>query len=144
MLAPFCIKSHLPCPLNDIKIISSDVNMIPPNYTVLPLTSKYNIIYSSTSFLPPILNFKLSEHIPCISELEHGHTPGRVVYPLFILDHESWGCKSSFSEALKYDPWYVFIDKISEEELYKQNSLNLSVLPSFDSYLGKKAMYSLY
>lgn len=98
----------------------ADVNVDPDsNYTVIPISSKYKLIYSWNSFLTPIVSFKLAEELPCIDSREEGYTPGRWFYPLFKMDHENRGCKSSFSEALKFDPWFVFIDKVSEDDYFK-------------------------
>jgi len=123
-----------------MKIVSNDVNV----ESALNLSSKHKIVYSRSSFLPPIINFKLAEELPCINEEEEGYTPGWWFYPLFNVDHENWGCKTSFSDALKFDPRYVFIDKISEEDLYKDNMINLTKLPLFEDYQSKKVTYSLF
>lgn len=143
---PYCIPSSMTCPVNDIRVVSANVVEIPEGYTKLSLSKDWNLIYTTRGTKLPIIDFKLTESLPCVNPTEIGFTPGRRWYPLQVQNGRR-GCLSSFNQALIFDTRYKFVGKTDEATLFEDNDIAPKVknLPLYEEFTESKAYeYSLY
>ena len=139
---------------------------MPSHYAVVKLNKDWNLIYTPYSSKMAIMDFEITESLPCINKNETSFTPGRKWYPL-LRDKKKYynlksqhniddeyndvsmpkGCLTSYSQALKFDTRYRFVANTDEEQLFKDNNIDgiVSSLPIYKDYSDpNEYIYNLY
>ena len=94
----------------------------------------------SSSYNLPLINFKLTEGMPCMDKQEKGLSPNRRNNPLL---KGQKGCYTTIGSSIRYDIRYTFVDKILEADLYKDNNLleDLEPMLSFTEFNEDFVLY---
>lgn len=125
---PYCIPHKMNCPINDIKIVTSNVFNIPNEYQKIRLNEDWNLIYTTKGDNMPIADFSLNP-VNCFQE-------DSKIYPLLNVAGNEAMCIGASSHSLSLDARYDLVGQTDQEELLTDNNIDdiLALLPNIDGY----------
>lgn len=134
------------CPINDIIITEDSELKNDPQYTRVNLGDHKSLLFTTSANFLPVVQFKLTEGLPCITEDEFDITENRYAYKL--IDRSSnQGCLTPLNGEVLYDERYRLIDSESELSLYKENGIldALQANPNYKAYeYSRDYSFNLY
>ncbi|CAI2359094.1 unnamed protein product [Moneuplotes crassus] len=119
---PFCIPEDKHCPVNNVNIIPSRTQKMSEGYKAIPINENLTFIYTTQGERLPIMDFKLTESLPCVNSHEESISQERKYYPL-IKNLENKGCKTTFAKEFEFDRRYNFVYKVDEQTLFSDNGI---------------------
>ncbi|CAI2365846.1 unnamed protein product [Moneuplotes crassus] len=131
-----CVKGNQKCPITDIIVTDDSSTINDGKYTQVELDDNKVLLFSKSADFLPVVQFKLTEGSPCITENEYDITKNRYVYKL-IDKSTNEGCITPLNDETLYDKRFRFIDGISEYDLFKDNGI-LDAMKSNENYKGQE------